>query len=154
MEAVIFIGIQGSGKSHFYKERFFNSHVRISLDLLKTRNREARLLQLCLETNQRFVIDNTNVTIADRARYIQSAKAAGFRVIGYFFEPNVAEALKRNDSRAGKDRVPKPAIFATLKRLERPSLAEGFDELFTVKLPTANEFVMEPCREQSPSPPQ
>ena len=37
MEAIIFVGLPGSGKSSFYKERFFNSHVRISLDLLKTR---------------------------------------------------------------------------------------------------------------------
>src|SRR6266704_1150706 len=122
--------IQVSGKSHFYKERFFNSHVRVSLDLLKTRHREARLLQLCLETQQRFVIDNTNPAIADRVRYTEAAKAAGFRVIGYFFEANISEALKRNESRPGKGRVPKAAIFATLKRLQGPSLAEGFDELF------------------------
>ncbi|MBN1315005.1 MAG: hypothetical protein JXA42_06040 [Anaerolineales bacterium] len=38
MQAVIFIGIQATGKSTFFKERFFNTHVRISLDLLKTRN--------------------------------------------------------------------------------------------------------------------
>src|SRR4051812_8782542 len=37
MEAVILIGIQGSGKSTFYRERFFDTHVRVSLDLLKTR---------------------------------------------------------------------------------------------------------------------
>ena len=36
MEAIIFVGLPGSGKSSFYKERFFDSHVRISLDLLKT----------------------------------------------------------------------------------------------------------------------
>lgn len=34
MEGILFIGIQASGKSTFYKERFFNSHLRISLDLL------------------------------------------------------------------------------------------------------------------------
>ncbi|MCB9352743.1 MAG: ATP-binding protein, partial [Lewinellaceae bacterium] len=32
MEGILFIGIQASGKSTFYKERFFNSHLRISLD--------------------------------------------------------------------------------------------------------------------------
>jgi hypothetical protein len=62
MEAIIFSGLPGSGKSSFYKERFFNTHVRISLDLLKTRYRETRILEACLETDQRFVIDNTNPT--------------------------------------------------------------------------------------------
>ena len=133
MEAVVLIGIQGSGKSHFYKERFFNSHVRISLDLLKTRHREERLLQLCLETQQPFVIDNTNATSESRLRYIQLAKAARYRVIGFFFEPNIPEALKRNELRHGRERIPKAGIFATLKRLQRPSFSEGFDELFSVK---------------------
>ena len=60
MEAVVFVGLQGSGKSSFFKERFFSTHVRISLDLLKTRHREQRFLEACLSTEQRFVIDNTN----------------------------------------------------------------------------------------------
>jgi hypothetical protein len=77
MEAVIFIGLQASGKSSFDKERFFSTHVRVSLDLLKTRPREERFLAVCLETDQRFVIDNTNPTREDRARYIPRAKAAG-----------------------------------------------------------------------------
>ena len=74
MEAVIFTGLQGSGKSSFYKERFFSTHVRISLDLLRTRHRENRLLALCLETQQRFVIDNTNPARADRAKYITAVE--------------------------------------------------------------------------------
>ena len=40
VEAVIFVGLQGSGKSTFYRERFFDTHVRLSLDMLKTRHRE------------------------------------------------------------------------------------------------------------------
>jgi len=39
MEAVILIGIQGSGKSTFYRDRFFNTHVRINLNILKRRSR-------------------------------------------------------------------------------------------------------------------
>lgn len=70
MEALIFCGIQATGKSTFYKERFFNSHVRISMDLLNTRHKEKRFLDMCIELQQRFVVDNTNPTIADRQRYI------------------------------------------------------------------------------------
>ena len=75
MEAVIFMGIQGSGKSSFFRERFFSTHVRISLDLLKTRFREQTFLDACLQTEQRFVIDNTNPTRGERQRYIAAAKA-------------------------------------------------------------------------------
>jgi hypothetical protein len=58
MEAIIFIGIQGLGKSSFYRERFFNTHIRINLDMLKTRRREQLLLQACLNAKQPFVVDN------------------------------------------------------------------------------------------------
>jgi transcriptional regulator with XRE-family HTH domain len=37
VEAIIFVGIQASGKSTFYRERFFDTHLRINLDMLKTR---------------------------------------------------------------------------------------------------------------------
>ena len=151
MEAIILVGIQASGKSHFYKERFFNSHVRISLDLLKTRHREGRMVQLCLETRQPFVIDNTNAKAEDRVRFIQPAKARGYRIIGYFFEPDIREALKRNETRTGPTRVPKPAIFATYKRLQRPLLQEGFDQLFLVWSGPNQAFVVEPWREEQES---
>ena len=80
MEAIIFCGIQGSGKSTFYLRHFYPTHVRLNLDMLHTRHREAILLHACLAAQQPFVIDNTNATIAKRARYISLAKAAGFRV--------------------------------------------------------------------------
>jgi len=67
MEAVLLIGIPGSGKTTFYGERFLETHVRISLDLLRTRNRESIFVETCLRTQQRFVVDNTNVTAAERA---------------------------------------------------------------------------------------
>src|SRR5205085_1555042 len=114
-----------------------------------TRHREAGLLQLCLETRQPFVVDNTNATISQRARYIDGAKAGGFRVVGYFFEPNIAESLKRNEQRSGAERIPKVGIFATYKRLQRPSLSEGFDQLFRVTLPAADVFVIEPWAEEA-----
>jgi hypothetical protein len=60
MEAVIFCGIQATGKSTFFKERFFNTHMRISLDQLNTRNKELRFIETCILTFQPFVIDNTN----------------------------------------------------------------------------------------------
>ena len=62
MEAIVFIGIQGTGKSSFYQERFFHTHVRLNSDMLKTKHRLRLLLQACLEAKQPFVLDNTNVT--------------------------------------------------------------------------------------------
>ncbi|MBO6939171.1 MAG: AAA family ATPase [Deltaproteobacteria bacterium] len=139
MEAVVFMGIQATGKSSFYKERFFRSHVRISLDLVRTRNRERVLLEACLDTGQPFVIDNTNPTPEDRQRYIPRALERGFRVHGYYFSSSIADALRRNGARRELERVPERGVLACYARLERPTFAEGFDELSFVRL-TANGF--------------
>lgn len=140
MEAVVFTGLQGSGKSSFFKERFFATHVRISLDLLRTRNREDRILEVCFGTQQRFVIDNTNPTRNERAKYIGMSRDSEFRVVGYYFQSRVDDCLRRNEERIG--RVPEVAILSTAMKLERPRLDEGFDELWYVRIEDSG-FVVE-----------
>ncbi len=142
MEAVIFVGIQATGKSSFYREYFFDTHVRINLDMLKTRHREQLLVRACIEARQPFVVDNTNPTVEERVRYIEPARSAGFRVIGYYFHSTVGEALVRNARRKGKARVPEKGIFGTRKRLQVPSLEEGFDELRCACIDDAKGFVL------------
>lgn len=143
MEAVILIGIQGSGKSSFYKERFFNTHVRINLDMLKTKYRQQVLLGACLEARQPFVVDNTNVTAQARSHLIASAKAAGFRVVGYYLRSDVKGALLRNSQRTGLARVPDKALLSTYKQLQVPGIGEGFDALYYVGINETGEFSVE-----------
>lgn len=140
MELVIFVGLQASGKSSFYREAFFATHVRISLDLVRTRHRESRLLAVCLETGQPCVIDNTNPSCAERIRYIAAAKAARYSVAGYYFQSKIDECLVRNQQRP--EPVPDVGVLSTAKKLEIPTLDEGFDSLKYVRL-TERGFVVE-----------
>ncbi len=142
MEAVVFIGLQGAGKSSFYKEQFFSTHVRISLDLVKTRYRELKFLEVCLLSDQRFVIDNTNLTRVERSKYIEAAKASRYRISGYYFQSEIENCLLRNTKRPESDRVPDVAIFSSAKKLELPSFGEGFDQLFYVRIQNG-KFVIE-----------
>jgi predicted kinase len=142
MQAIIFIGIQATGKSSFYKQRFFNTHVRISLDLLKTRHREKRLLEFCLQTRQRFVVDNTNPTLADRQRYIMPARAANFEVIGYYFESRIQDALRRNRQRPEQYQVPEQGVLRAYHKLQLPSLSEGFNQLYYVRIEADGTFAV------------
>jgi len=50
VELILFIGLQGSGKSSFYRERFAGTHVLVSKDLWPhARRREARQRRLISE---------------------------------------------------------------------------------------------------------
>lgn len=132
-EAVIFVGVQGAGKSTFYRERFFDTHARINLDMLRTRGRERLLLEACLEAGQSFVVDNTNPTAEDRARYIEPARQRGFRVTGYFFDVELRDAMRRNQQRLGAKKIPAAGVAGTFRKIEPPTLAEGFDCIYTVR---------------------
>ncbi|MCU1291849.1 MAG: putative kinase [Bryobacterales bacterium] len=144
MEAVIFIGIPGSGKTTFFRERFFEDYVCISKDLLRTRHREQVFLQACLSTQQRFVVDNTNVLAAERSLYIPQAKAARFRVTGYVFDTALKDALRRNAQRQGKAVVPRVGVVSKYKQFELPTLHEGFDEIYSLSINEENRFVVLP----------
>jgi predicted kinase len=148
MFALIFCGVQGCGKTTFYRTRFFDTHVRISLDMLRTRNREDIFLRACIEAKQPFVVDNTNPTVEERAKYLAAAKAGQFGVVGYYFESKIEDVLRRNDMRPEPQRVPRAGIFGTYSRLRVPTLAEGFDELYYVRIDEKGEFVVETWRDE------
>ena len=147
MELVLFIGIQATGKSSFYKERFYRTHVSVNYDMLKTRHREELIMKACIDGKTKCVVDNTNLTRQERARYITMAKGAGFTGPGYFFQSRVADALRRNSERDEIERVPAKGVLGASGRLELPSKTEGFDLLFFVRLNESNGFIVEDWKE-------
>lgn len=143
MEAIILIGLQACGKSTFCRERYFRTHIRINLDMLKTRHREQCLLTTCIQTRQSFVIDNTNPRPEDRLRYIVPAREAGFTVIGFYFPSPLADAIERNRLRPEAERISEKGIRGTFSRMESPSPDEGFDVLYQVTLKHPSGFIIE-----------
>lgn len=132
--AVIMIGIQGSGKSEYVRTNIPQDYIRISLDEVNTRNKEWQLLEKCFREGCSFVIDNTNPTVEDRARYIVPAKENGYTITGIFIQSRIKDCVERNNKREGKKRIPSKAIAATSNRMEMPDYAEGFDELYYVQI--------------------
>ena len=141
--AIILIGIPASGKSTFCKDRLFNTHVRINLDMLRTRNREKLLLQACIAAKQSFVIDNTNASPSERERFITPAREAGFKVVGYYLSSKVQDALERNRQREGKSRIHDNGIHSTSSRLKLPCKSEGFEDLWYVRMDGNGGFIVE-----------
>ena len=144
MQLIIFTGVQASGKSSYYLLNLYHSHLRINLDMLKTRHRENMIFEAALASKTKIVIDNTNPDRMSRARYIQRARDAGFEVHSYYFETDLSNSLERNRHRVGKANIPEVGVRATYKKLEIPKLDEGFDAIFKVKIIGNGEFSIEP----------
>ena len=140
---VLLIGIPGSGKSTFFEKKLAADHVRVNLDTLKTRNREAHLIDTCFEEGNSFCVDNTNLTRAERAKYIAKAKACRWRVIGYFMQSVVKDCIARNELRTGNTRLPAKAVAAMSNRMELPARDEGFDELYFVEIKDRDYVISE-----------
>ncbi len=142
-ELVIFVGLQASGKSTFFRERFAATHEHVSKDLFRNnRNRNRRqeqLVEAALRAGRPVVVDNTNPTVGDRRPLVGLARRFGARIVGYHFDSDVRDCLARNARREGRARVPDVAVFATAKRLVPPSHDEGFDELYRVR-PEGDDF--------------
>ena len=138
LELVIFIGLQASGKSTFFRGRFAATHELISKDLFpNNRNRNRRqeeLIGAALSAGRPVVVDNTNPTVEDRRTLVRQGREHGAKIVGYYFESTARECIERNRLRAGKAKVPDVAIYATAKKLVPPSYSECFDELFRVRL--------------------
>jgi len=147
LEVIIFIGLQGAGKSTFYQTHPATAHGYVSKDLLhrsKTMNKAAKqntLVEEALRMGQSVVIDNTNPTREDREPLIQLGHLYNATVIGYYFNTPVSECLIRNRERSGKARVPDKVIYITSKKMTLPTFEEGFDTLFRVH--TKNDGLFE-----------
>jgi len=134
-ECVILVGLPGAGKTTFARERY-PSYDHISKDTLAgSGNKQAKqdaALRRSLTARRSVIVDNTNVTPAERAAVIAIARELDARVVGYYIEATTREAVARNERRTGRAKVPKVAVFTCAKRLVPPVLEEGFDEIQTL----------------------
>ena len=125
MQLIIFMGIQASGKSSYYLLNLVHSHLRINLDMLKTRHREKIIFEAGLASKTKMVIDNTNPTLADRARYIASAQAAGFEIVGYSLRLSLKVYLNATTHAKVKPAFQKSGSEPPLKNLNHHTMLKA-----------------------------
>lgn len=154
---IILIGLPGAGKSSFVRE-YLSHQLKfpfdlVSKDLMANRKnkskRQGKMIRKSLETKKSVVIDNMNLSIAERSLIFEVTREFGAQVIGFYFPLNTHESMKRN---LGPERtiVPPVAIFSAAKKLEAPSYSEGFAKIFEVTLLPTREFEIRPIDREEP----
>ncbi|ELP85840.1 polynucleotide phosphatase/kinase, putative [Entamoeba invadens IP1] len=134
-EMVIFVGSPASGKSSFYEKYFKpNGYQWVNQDTLGSKSACLSAARKSIINNS-VVIDNTNPSIEIREEYITIANKAGYQVRCVFFDYDKKISFHLNKFRAmvSTKKIPDIAIHSYFKKLELPTIAEGFKEV--VKIP-------------------
>lgn len=125
LELVVLMGLPASGKSTYARSRLLDSHVHLG--------RDSQMVESTLAAGESVVVDACHTTAASRHQWIELGQAHNARVVGLYFAATAARCVARNRLRPESVRVDDAQIFAAQKRWERPSLDEGFHELWLVK---------------------
>jgi len=133
-ELLILIGLPASGKSTFAKyDPYTAGWVIVSKDNLGTKagkqDRQMRAITSALTVGSNVVVDNCNLTAAERAPLVALAKSFEARVAAMCFPPDLKLSIERNSLRTGKALVPEFVVRKMFREIERPTLGEGFDEI-------------------------
>ncbi|TQS17222.1 ATP-binding protein [Microbispora hainanensis] len=135
-EVAVLVGLQASGKTTFYRQHLVATHVHVSKDnwpnARRRQRRQLRTIAESLEQGRDVAVDNTNPSPEEWGPLVVAAREHGARVVAYWFPPDLAASLERNALRPGRARVPEVGMYATVKRLRRPRLSDGFDAVRTV----------------------
>jgi hypothetical protein len=110
MQIVLLVGLQGSGKSTFYRTYHAATHVLVSKDWFRNNRRPQRrqmqLIEQALMEGRSVVVDNMNPTVEDRANH-RARPEVGSRSVSHFLESLLREEVRRNGTAARL--APRPA---------------------------------------------
>lgn len=140
MTVTILVGLPGSGKSTAAKQlETFGTRV-INQDLLGNRTKCLQEAEKWLKFGASVVIDRTNVSVKQRAYWIELAKQYKADVKCVFLVTDVEECVRRVTNRTDHPTIQNfteekiRSIIARFKdEFEMPSLDEGFSEIIIRK---------------------
>ncbi len=149
----VLVGLQASGKTTFCQRMLSPGVVMVSKAHFRharhPQRRQMHLVEEALSAGRDVVVDNTNPSPREWAPLVDAARAHGARVVAYWFPPDLAGCLRRNAARPDRARVPEAGLRATLARLLRPRVQDGFDEVFAVEFDGAGGFAVRRAGEKT-----
>eukprot|EP00744_Colponema_vietnamica_P012467 GILI01017494.1.p1 GENE.GILI01017494.1~~GILI01017494.1.p1 ORF type:complete len:467 (-),score=102.75 GILI01017494.1:70-1470(-) len=137
-ELVLIVGSAASGKSTL-TTTFFSNYVRVNQDTLGSKPKCISAVKQALSSGKSAVVDNQNKDALTRREYIKIAKDLGIPARAVFIVSDAHTCFHLNSFRlmnprsTDKRKVPNMIIYSFFKNVEKPTLAEGFDEV--IELP-------------------
>lgn len=136
-DVVIMVGLPGSGKSHFVKTNMKGYEV-LNADTLGSVAACLKKSEELLKFGRSCVIDNTNVDLESRKRFLSLFKSKGYKCKCFLMNTSLGQ-IKHNlafrqltDPKHSKIN---PMVLNTMKKkFTSPSLDEGFDEIVKVNV--------------------
>jgi predicted kinase len=157
LDIVLICGLPGSGKSHFAgsffavggRKRVNRKEIRrllfemtnfgkkwteaafASNDEFLVSHVEKKIIEHLLQTKQKILIDNTNISAEARRPYFTIAHQANRSIGAIFIDTPVLRCIERNRSR--EDAMPERLISQLAAEKELPRPEEGFKEVLVVE---------------------
>ncbi|MBA8976348.1 MULTISPECIES: AAA family ATPase [Streptomyces] len=153
-DVAVLVGLQASGKSTFYEQCLAGRYAPVGKDRMprsarRKQDRQMRLVHEALGAGRSVAVDNTNPSPEEWRPLVAAAHACGATVTAYWFPPDLPGSLERNALREGRHRVPDIGLRATVRRLRRPTRADGFDAVHEVRFDGRGGFLVRPLDGES-----
>lgn len=146
VEAIVFVGVPGIGKSTYYKKYHFKTHIRVNRDMLREYNYKQKLvngvnyeekmmnlIKYCIDNSVNFVVDNNNFTKKQRKHLVDYIRLMDtkeqFKIIALVFPKDFTLASGRNLQRGNYERVPYEIWKSMVDAYDDVSMSEGFDKI-------------------------
>ena len=130
---IMMIGSPASGKSTLAKSLLTDA-VLINQDVLKTKAKCLKMFKQAIANGQNIIIDNTNPTVDGRAEYLSLLYDKYCKVVIHMtVDKHLAQHLNCVRVQRGKGavkKIPDIAFNVYFKKLQEPTLAEGFSAIY------------------------
>ncbi|KAH8873706.1 Bifunctional polynucleotide phosphatase/kinase [Schistosoma japonicum] len=136
-ELILMVGYPASGKSHFCNQVLIPlGYEVISRDNIGTWQKCVQAVEQATSKSLPVVVDNTNMDVESRARYIKIAKVWDIPVRCFIMETTIEHAQHNERFRSLTNLSHKPIsqmVFNMMRsKYEKPTIEEGYQEIVTI----------------------